>query len=484
MLVEVAEARALPASEGVEGQRHRNRHVHPNHANGDAGGEVARRVTIAGEDRNAIAIFMLRGQAQRLLVGAGPHHREDRAEDLLAIDAHLGAHMVEQAAAHVEAVLIALHDEVAPVHLELGALVDADGHIVAHPLQRLAGDQWPEIGIRIGGRADLETLDARHQTLHQRLRRHLAHGHGDRDRHAALAGRTVSRPDERIGGPIHVRVRHDDHVVLGAAEALHPLAIGRAASVDVGRDGGGADKTDGGDVRIVEQRVHGHLVADHHVENARRQARLDHELGEPEGHRGVALGRLEHEGIAAGDGRRELPHRDHGRKVEGRDAGHHAEGLAHGVHVDAGADPLAELALEQVRNATGELDHLEPPLQIALGVGNGLAMLARKRQGKLVIGLAGKLEETEEHTGARLRASRRPSGLGRLGILDGLAHLLGRGIGRLCRHLARHRPVDVPRPSRAPRHPLTADIVIEFLDHLASLASTHARLFRHVWNGG
>src|SRR4051812_2793484 len=67
MLVDVAEARALPAAEGVVGDRHRDRHVDTDHADIDPGGELARGVAVAGEDGNAIAIFMLARQPHRLL---------------------------------------------------------------------------------------------------------------------------------------------------------------------------------------------------------------------------------------------------------------------------------------------------------------------------------------------------------------------------------------------------------------------------------
>src|ERR1700722_6639082 len=50
MLIQVAEAGALPAAERIIGDRDRNRHVDPDHADLDLGGEVARRVAVAGEE--------------------------------------------------------------------------------------------------------------------------------------------------------------------------------------------------------------------------------------------------------------------------------------------------------------------------------------------------------------------------------------------------------------------------------------------------
>lgn len=72
---------------------------------------------------------------------------------------------------------------------------------------------------------------------------------------------------------------------------------------------------------------------------------------------------------------------DHGREVEGRDARDDAEGLTDRVDVDTGACALGELALEQVRDADGELDDLDAALDVAQRVGDGLAVLDREQSG-------------------------------------------------------------------------------------------------------
>jgi hypothetical protein len=59
VLVQVAEDRFLPAAEGVIGQRHRDRHVDPHHADIDPAGEIPRGVAVAGEDRGAVAVFVV-----------------------------------------------------------------------------------------------------------------------------------------------------------------------------------------------------------------------------------------------------------------------------------------------------------------------------------------------------------------------------------------------------------------------------------------
>src|SRR5213076_1539465 len=56
---------------------------------------------------------------------------------------------------------------------------------------------------------------------------------------------------------------------------------------------------------------------------------------------------------------RKHPHRHHRREIERRDAGADAERLAHRPAVDATPDLLGEFALQQMRDAAGELDHLD-----------------------------------------------------------------------------------------------------------------------------
>ena len=119
------------------------------------------------------------------------------------------------------------------------------------------------------------------------------------------------------------------------------------------------------------------LVAVDDVEHAVGHARLLGELGDAHRAGRVLLRGLEDEGVAAGERHREHPQRHHRREIERRDAGAHAERLAERQQIDAGADVLAELALEQLRDAAGELDHLDAARDLALGVGERLAVLAR-----------------------------------------------------------------------------------------------------------
>ena len=327
-----------------------------------------------------------------------------------------------------------------------------------------ARHQRAVIGAGVGRGADLQRFDARDQPAHQFVGRLLADRHRDRDRHAALARRAVAGADQRVDRLVHVGVGHDHHVVLGAGETLHALAARRAARIDVMRDRRRADEADRLDVGIVEDRVDRFLVAVDDVENAGRAARLDEEFGQAHRHAGVALGRLEDEGVAAGDRRRELPQRDHRGEVERRDAGDDAERLAHRIDVDAGAGAVGVFALHQMRRAESEFDHFDAALDVALGVDERLAVLARENVGELVGVLGDEVVEFHQHAGAALRIGRAPGGLRRLGVENRGAHLRGGGERDRAAHRPVHRLKHFARPPRGARDALAADEV-PVLDH-------------------
>src|SRR3954465_14933673 len=111
MLVDVAEAGALPAAERVIGDGDRDRHVDADHADIDPGRELAGGVAVAGEDGDAIAIFMVGGEAQSLLEAVRADHLQDRTENLLLVGAEARLHMVEEGRTDEETLLMALQRE-------------------------------------------------------------------------------------------------------------------------------------------------------------------------------------------------------------------------------------------------------------------------------------------------------------------------------------------------------------------------------------
>ena len=74
------------------------------------------------------------------------------------------------------------------------------------------------------------------------------------------------------------------------------------------------------------------------------------------------------------------------------------------------ADLLGELALQQMRDAAGELDDLDAAGDLALGVGKHLAVLFRDRAGQRVVLARQELQELEQDAGAGQRRRRGPAG--------------------------------------------------------------------------
>ena len=198
---------------------------------------------------------------------------------------------------------------------------------------------------------------------------------------------------------------------------------------------------------MLEQRVHRLAPAVHDVEHARRQSGFRQQLRQLDRRRGIFLARLEHERVPARERDRKHPHRHHRREVERRDPDAHAERLADRDAVDLARDVLGNVAFEQVRDPAGELDDLEPALDLTPRVGERLAVLGGDQRCDPVGVAQDQLAEPEQHRRAtqrrrlrplRQRAARRPHRgvhLVRAGERDAPGKLPGRRI------------VDVPRPA-------------------------------------
>ena len=105
-----------------------------------------------------------------------------------------------------------------------------------------------------------------------------------------------------------------------------------------------------------------------------------------------------------------------------------------------------------------------PALDVALGVGDGLAVLAGEAVGELVVVARDELEEFHQHAGAALRVGGGPGRLRGLGVGDGCGHL-GLGCKRnLGAHLAGHRLEHVARAPARSLDRLAAD-EMSVLDH-------------------
>src|SRR3546814_2593323 len=126
--------------------------------------------------------------------------------------------------------------------------------------------------------------------------------------------------------------------------------------------------------------------------------------------------------------------------------------MEEGDGVEAGAELFGKLAFQHLRDTASELDDLEAADQLALGVGEHLAMLGGDHRRQPVEIALDEVAEAEERAGADMRRCRRPA---RKGVERGL-----------------HRHVDL---TRAAKSELRADLpcggVIRSEEHTSELQS-------------
>ena len=248
--------------------------------------------------------------------------------------------------------------------------------------------------------------------------------HGDGNGHASFTRRAVGRTHQRVGCLIDIGIRKHQHVVLGAAERLHAFAGLAPGRVDVLGNRGRADEAHRLDVGVKQDRIDRFLVTMNDVQHAAGQSCFVQQSGDEHRCGRIALGRLEDEGVAAGDGHRVHPQRNHGGKIERRNSRHDAQGLAVAVGVDVRADVAAEIALEQMGNAANEIHHLDAASDLAQRVRVGLAMLGADAAGDLLAMLVQQRLELEQIVGALRRRRFRPGRVGCLGRGDGACDVL------------------------------------------------------------
>jgi hypothetical protein len=84
--------------------------------------------------------------------------------------------------------------------------------------------------------------------------------------------------EDAVDGRLHLRVGHDDDVVLRSAERLHTLPVLRRGGIDVVRHRGRAHERDTVDPRVLEDPVDGVFAAIQEVDDARGNLALVEQL--------------------------------------------------------------------------------------------------------------------------------------------------------------------------------------------------------------
>ena len=195
--------------------------------------------------------------------------------------------------------------------------------------------------------------------------------------------------------------------------------------------------------------------ADDDVDDALRYPGLEDQLGEPQRGERRQLGRLQDDGVAAGERGAELPAGDVEREVPGHDQPDDAERLAEG-HVDAARD-RDRLAVVLVDGAGVEVEDLRDHADLGARAGDRLADVLRLDPRELLGVLLDERCEPAQQARAIGGSNGAPFLVGRLGASDRRVclldpgrlelgdRLLGGGVGHDQSHLAAFDHGGVPQ---------------------------------------
>ena len=257
---------------------------------------------------------------------------------------------------------------------------------------------------------------------------------------AALAGREEGAVDGAFDRDLEIGVVEHDQRILAAHLELHLLHR-------VGRDAGCATLRAGGDRAGEGDRVDvlGLFSIASPTTEPRPMTRLNTPVGRPARamisdkrmrRRRHEIGRLEHDAIAVGERRRDLPGRNGDREIPRRDQADDADRLARDLDVDAGPHRGELLAGQAQALAGEEQEDLPGAHDLADALGQGLAFLARQQAAELVLAREDLVADALQDVVALLDRGARP---GREGRLRGRDRALGIGGARRGRTRRRRR---------------------------------------------
>ncbi len=398
------------------------------------------------------------------VVRVGAHDGEDRAEDLVVVDPHAGLRTVDERGAEEEAVAVertlAAVDDNARPFAHRAVEVGRDAVAV------LARDRRPHLrlGILPGPMRDCRQPRAiastsRSPTSPTATTTEIAMHRSPAEPYAAR--------HRGVGGRVDVGIGQHDHVVLGAAQRLHPLAVRGAGLVDVARHRCGTDEAHRGDVGVFEDPVDCDRVALHDVEHTVGQAGLG------EGARRAAT--TTDGSFSLGFSTKVLPHAIavasiHSGTIAGKLNGVMPATTPSGWRIDWTSTSVEACSENRPCSSAG-IPHANstfssPAGHLARRVAAHLAVFGREYGRDLGPVLVEQVTETEEHLAApreRRRAAtpgthRRPRAHG---VVD-FCRARESDLGLL---LARRGVVHGRSPARARRDQLAVDPVVDALGH-------------------
>src|SRR3990172_3282141 len=303
--------------------------VHPDHPRIDRPGHSKRPARVSSPKVGGEAIVGVVRDLDRFLLGIERDHGERRAEDLLLRDSHTPRCPGEEDGSNVVSASELL--DALPSGGDRGLLLPRGRDVTQHFLEVLAGDERPDVGLRVQGMSHAKIANAPLESGEKGVLK----GAGEEKaatRRAALSVEAVDHEDHGVEGAIEVGVLEDDDWVLPTELEVDALQGRRPLGHDAPSGDGFSYEGDGPDGGMLRQSFPGDFAKSmngvpYAVGKTRRLARLRQDRS---GER-AELGGLVHHGAAGGERGRDLPGREHEGRVPGRDDPDGADGRSHRV---------------------------------------------------------------------------------------------------------------------------------------------------------
>jgi hypothetical protein len=188
-------------------------------------------------------------------------------------------------------------------------------------------DQRPHFGRGIQRMPDFQTCHPLCNPLDETIVQRAVNQQSAR-RRAALAVQAVDHEHDRIDGAIQVGVLEHDHRILATELQVHAFQGRGTLTHDETAGARLADESRRPDGGMLGEQLAGALPDPiHQIHHARGHARFGHDLGEQRRRQWAPLGGLVDDRASRGQGGRDLPRRQHERRIPRRNDRHGTDRL-------------------------------------------------------------------------------------------------------------------------------------------------------------
>src|SRR6202043_2797416 len=118
---------------------------------------------------------------------------------------------------------------------ECRAFDDTGVDVFLDALSMRTGHQWAHFRCWVHAGANLQCPHPGCKTRDEFITYRVRYGDYNRNRHAALAGGSICRAHQCCDRLLQIRIRHNDHVILGPAKCLDAFPMGTTSRVDMAR---------------------------------------------------------------------------------------------------------------------------------------------------------------------------------------------------------------------------------------------------------